>query len=365
MHHRPDLGLAQVLPSAAAGLGASDFVDDIGIGPCSVAVVCLIDGLGAELIEEHAVLFDSLADAEGGSIEAAFPTTTPTGLATLGTGRNPGEHGIVGASFWLPDEHEVLSPLHWGHRPAPIAVQPEDTVFERLHAAGIGSVTIAPQAYSRSGLTMAVLRGSHYWAAEKLNDRVARLREAVTRQEPSLVYLYWSALDRAAHEFGVTSSEFRHAANDVNTLLWRIRKELPADGVLVVTADHGMVDCTDRVWIEDEQLMSVGVRVIAGEPRMRHVYVDPDHEASDVGRRWQEVLGARSQIISRGDAIASGLFGRVEPGIDQRIGDLIAIAQGGTIMASRNFDERVSRLRGHHGAMSDAERRVPGLVVRG
>jgi hypothetical protein len=365
MRHRPDLGLAHVLPSAAAGLGASGFVDDLGVGSCTVAVVCLVDGLGAELIEDHAALFDSLADAEGGSIEAAFPTTTPTGLATLGTGRTPGQHGIVGASFWLPEEKEVLSPLHWGHNPAPLAVQPEATVFERLRDVGIPSATIAPQTYSRSGLTLAVLRGSQYYSADDVNDRTARLREVLTGKRPSLVYVYWSALDRAAHEFGITSPEWRRAASDVNSLLWQIRQELPTDGVLLVTADHGMVDCVDRVWIEDQPLLTVGVRVIAGEPRMRHIYVDPEYDTVDVVRRWQEVMGAQARVVERHEAIASGLFGHVEPGIDERIGDFIAIAQGGAIMASRTFDERVSRLRGHHGALTDAERRVPGLVIRG
>lgn len=364
MRHRSDLRLAQVLPSAAAAMGLAGFRDDLGVGRSHSVVVCLVDGLGATSIEDNADLFDSLRDADGGSIEAAFPTTTPTGLATLGTGLDPGEHGIVGASFWLAEDDRILSPLHWGRRPTPEAVQPEPTVFERVAGMGGRSFTIAPQAYVRSGLTSAALRGSDYLMADTALERAAALREVCSFGQPALAYVYWAALDRAAHEFGTTSSQWREAAKDVNELLWLLRAELPTDASMIVTADHGMVDCEERIWIEDHARLTVGVRALAGEPRMRHVYTHAEHEAADVAQRWRDVLLENAIVMLREEAIEAGLFGAVDPAIVERIGDVLAIAQGNAILASRRFDERVSLLRGHHGARTDAERRIPGLIVR-
>jgi predicted AlkP superfamily pyrophosphatase or phosphodiesterase len=364
MRHRSELGLAHVLPSAAAAVGVPGFDDDLGIGSSEIVVVCLIDGLGATLIEEDSDLFDSLSDAQGGSIEAAFPTTTPTGLATLGTGLDPGLHGIVGASFWLPEDSRILSPLHWGRRPTPEAVQPEPTVFERVAKTDVRAVTIAPQAYIRSGLTAAALRGSEYLAADSAQERAATLHEVCAARQPTLAYVYWAALDRAAHEFGIRSGQWRQAAQEVNDLLWLLRGELPTDASLVVTADHGMIDCEQRFWIEDHPRLEVGVRAIAGEPRMRHVYTRADQDAHEVAQRWRDVLADHACVMTRDEAIKAELFGSVDPGITERIGDVLALAQGGTIIASRRFDERVSLLRGHHGARSDAERRIPGLLMR-
>ena len=362
MQHRPDITLADVLTSGASAIGTPGFVDTLGVGECDTVVVCLIDGLGAEMIEQNIDLFDSVADAHGGSIEAAFPTTTPTGLATIGTGMSPGRHGFVGASFWLPEDDAILSPLHWGRDPLPQSVQPEPTVFERTAAAGVRSVTIAPAAYAHSGLTSAVLRGSEYWAAETAQDRLDRLRTVTSNGRPCLAYMYWAALDRAAHEFGMDSDKWREAALDVNALIGLLRSALPASSALVVTADHGMVDCDERVWIEDVPEMLAGVRQVAGEPRMRHIYVDGEPEV--VAHRWADVLGDRARVLLKAEAIDEGLFGEVDDDLRARIGDLLAIAQGTCILASRSFDERVSLLRGHHGALSEAERRVPGLIVR-
>lgn len=362
MQHRSDIGLADVLTSGASAVGASGFVDTLGVGECSLVVVCLIDGLGAEMIEQNIEVFDALNGAYGGSIEAAFPTTTPTGLATIGTGMSPGRHGFVGASFWLPDVGEVLSPLHWGRHPLPQSVQPEPTVFERTVAAGVRSVTIAPAAYANSGLTSAVLRGSEYLAAETARERVDRLRAVSSDGRPCLAYVYWAALDRAAHEYGLDSDTWRRAAADVDILVGMLRSALPASSALIVTADHGMVDCVERVWIEDFPEMLAGVRRIAGEPRMRHVYVDGEPDV--VAHRWSDVLGDRARVLLQAEAIDEGLFGDVDEDLSARIGDVLAIAQGTCILASRVFDERVSLLRGHHGALSDAERRVPGLIMR-
>ena len=362
MRHRSDIGLADVLTSGAAAVGAPGFVDSLGIGECPLVVVCLVDGLGAEMIEQNSDIFDSLDGALGGSIEAAFPTTTSTGLATLGTGISPGRHGLVGASFCLPDVDAVLSPLHWGRDPLPQSVQPEPTVFERTAAAGVRSVTIAPAAYANSGLTSAAMRGSQYLAAETAQARVDRLRDVSADGRPCLAYVYWAALDRAAHEFGLHSDSWRRAAIDVDGLIGMLRASLPASSALVVTADHGMVDCGERLWIEDFPELLAGVRLIAGEPRMRHVYVEDEPEV--VAHRWRAVLGDRARVLPKSEAIVEGLFGEVDEHLIARIGDVLAIAQGTCVLASRSFDERVSLLRGHHGALSDAERRVPGLIVR-
>lgn len=364
MRQLTGVGLADVLPSAAAAVGVPGFSDLMGIGSCSIAVVCLVDGLGAVSIEDNPDLFGALDDSDGGVIEAAFPTTTSTGLTTLGTGRSPGEHGIVGASFWLPEEGQILSPLHWGRHPTPQAVQPEPTIFEQVRACDVDSITIAPQAYARSGLTGAALRGSDYRSAESAAERSAQLRAIVREGRPSLVYVYWPALDRAAHEFGTRSNQWRQAAMDVNVLVAALRAELPDDGALIVTADHGMVDYQERVWIEDHERLLAGVRAIAGEPRMRHVYTHDEHDPSDIARRWQDVLGESAQVVLREDAIEADLFGPVDPGIEERIGDVLAIAQGAVILGSRRFDERVSLLSGHHGGLTDSERCIPGLVVR-
>lgn len=361
MEHAPDISLADVLPSCAASLGISGYHDRLGIGAKDVVVVVLIDGLGATAIETREDLFPVLAQARGGSIEASFPTTTATGLASLGTGVESGRHGLVGASFLLPETEAMLSPLHWGSQPSPLMVQPERTMFEVVRANDFRVAAISPVSYAGSGLTKAVLRGADYLAAEDLDQRVAAVAD-VTGSGPGLTYVYWPALDRAGHEFGIDSPQWRAAAHDVNELIDTLVTALPAHAALIVTADHGMVDGGERLWVEDHPPLMWGVRCLGGEPRMRHVYCEVG-EVADVQRRWEDCLEDRAQVRPRDEAIADGLFGPVEADIAERIGDLVVVCEPGLAIGSASVDPGLSKLPGQHGALSDDERRIPGLIL--
>ena len=46
-----------------------------------------------------------------------------------------------------------------------------------------------------------------------------------------------------------------------------------------------------------------------------------------------------------------------------RIGDLVVLPAPGIIVASRSFDPLLSSLAGQHGGLTDAERRIPALIL--
>ena len=154
--------LAQVASSAAAALGVPGMHDQVGFGEARHCVIVLVDGLGWELLSAHAEHAPTLSALTGDHEDTVFPSTTPTALASLGTGLLPGMHGMVAGTFWLPEADVVLNPLQWPAVANPIAVQPEPTVFETAAAYGVSVSTIADGKYADSGLTRAVLRGGTY-----------------------------------------------------------------------------------------------------------------------------------------------------------------------------------------------------------
>lgn len=356
--------LADVGPSAAAALGVPGFDDALKLGQSRHVVVCLVDGLGWTLLQRHRDLAPTLAAMSGGPIDACFPTTTPVGLGSFGTGLAPGEHGLVGASFLLPETERVLSPLQWGSDPNPIAVQPEPTVFETLQRAGIQVATVAPEAYRASGLTRAVLRGGAYRGADDIDSRVSAVELITAGDAPTFTYVYWQALDRVGHEFGLASDRWLTALADVETLVRRLVASLGPGATLVVTADHGMVDCPDdrRFLIDADRDLSRDVRHVAGEPRARHLYVR-DGAAGDVQAAWRERLAGHVEALTRAEVVERGYLGVVDVALADRIGDVVAIARGDAMFAS-SADARVSSLRGQHGALTDDERLIPALVHR-
>lgn len=356
--------LADVSTSAAAAVGVAGFTDSLGLGPARQVIVCLIDGLGWQSLQEHRHLAPHLVGLAGSSVQAPFPSTTPVGLATLGTGLLAGQHGLVGASFEYPETGELLSPLQWGHHPTPVAVQPEPTVFERVHRAGIRMTSLSPQAYAQSGLTRAVLRGADYRGVDDVDQRCEGVAEILRGDEPSYTYLYWPELDRVGHEAGVQSAEWRAALARVDSFVERLVSLLVPGSLLLVTSDHGMVDIPDdhRIHLDDDARLRLGVRRWAGEPRARHVYAEPGAEA-DVLSTWRQVLDPRADVMSRVEAIDRGLFGPMDPSLADRLGDVIAVPRDRWMLASA-ADPTVSRLRGQHGGLTPEEILIPALTVR-
>jgi hypothetical protein len=359
--------LADLLPSVAALLGVPGFADRLGLAglpgeaeaPGAVTVL-LVDGLGWWPWLDRLDHTPALAAMDRRQLSTTVPSTTPTALASLGTGLPPGAHGIVGASFRLPEEDRLLHPLSWVNEPHPVATQPEPTVFERVAAAGVPVMSVGATAYAGSGLTRAALRGSAYVGS----DTPEAMIEALAGRRGGLAYAYVPDLDRLGHVHGVASPEWAEGLAAVDRLVARLIDGLDPRDRLIVTADHGMVDCpaSARVRVEDLPDYSA-VTAVAGEPRLRHVYCRSG-ASEDIVRTWREVLGERAWVAGRDDVLASGLLGPIEDDYAERVGDVVVLARGDTTLVS-DADPLVSSLLGQHGSVTQAEMAIPLLQVGG
>ena len=364
--------LADVVPSVLSAMGVAGFDGPIPL-PDRVAGACvlLVDGLGAELLDSYADDAPVLAALRGQTLQVGFPSTTVAGLAAVGTGRRSGEHGMVGLSFRLPGA-DVVNALGWRPHPRgrdlrdkvpPEQVQPMPTTFERAAAAGIEVSVISGAQFTGSGLTRAVLRGGRYVGVQALGDLAACVRSAVA--DGGFCYGYHSELDLLGHVYGPGSTAWRMQLRQVDRLVESIVEALPPGGLLAVVADHGMVAVheSEVVDVDGCEPLMDGVDAIGGEPRARHVYV-ADGATDSVLAAWRETLAHRAWVVSRDEAISAGWFGdRVGDDVRFRIGDVVAAARGAAGVMRRTVEPLLSSLIGQHGSLTNAEQRVPLLLV--
>ncbi|MCZ2819939.1 alkaline phosphatase family protein [Modestobacter sp. VKM Ac-2977] len=370
--------LADVLPGVASALGLPlrrggptgaplDLAPALA-GARRVAVL-LVDGLGAELVAAHprqAPVLNALGSPVG-TLSAPCPSTTPVSLVSLGTGLPPGSHGVLGFVTEVPGEGRTLNHVHWADDPDPSQWQAQPTVFEQATAAGVSCAVVAPHAFAGSGLTRAAYRGADYASAFSPGDLVAGMHAALRTGERSLVYGYTAELDLTGHVRGVDSPSWRAQLGIVDRLVEQLVEGLPEDAVLLVTADHGMVDVpgSTRLDIGAEPALSDGVRLLAGEPRARYVHAEPG-AADDVLATWRAVLGDRAWVVSRAEAVASGVFGEVQEQLADRIGDVVALARGSWAFTDVQQEGPFgSMLAAYHGSLTPAELAIPLLAAHG
>jgi hypothetical protein len=370
---RPPVSLADVLPAAGGALGVVVRHTAMTLPEARSVVVVLVDGLGEQLLARrsgHAPVLRQLrssTDAVSLVATSGFPSTTATSMGMLGTGLLPGGHGLVGLDVLDPDRDVLFNELAWDPQVDPRAWQPVATVFEQVAAAGIDVVRIGPGYFDGSGLTEAALRGGRFVAAATLEARVDAAVEAVSGPGRQLVYLYWGDLDKTGHVHGCDSWQWGDELTSVDRWIGRLVERVGPDTLVVVTADHGMVDValTARADVAEEPELAAGVRHVGGEPRAVHLYCAPG-AAGDVLAAWRERLAGRMLLLPRDEAVRAGWFGPVRPRVLPRIGDVVGSAVGSfAVVDSRTARPELLRLIGLHGARSAAEQLVPLLAAFG
>jgi hypothetical protein len=362
--HGVRVTIAEVVPSLLSGLDVPGADNTLNLPVARRVVLLLVDGLGHELLREHAGHAPFLSSLEGRDVNAGFPSSTATSLASIGTGLLSGEHGIVGYTFEVGDE--VLNSLTWSRAAdhhhdlrkalVPEVVQPHPTLFERAAAAGVAVSAVAPLNQRSSGLTRAVLRGSWFRGAAGFGD-LALGAVAALGLDRSFCYAYHADLDTIGHFYGPGSEEWLLQLEFVDALAERIARRLPPDALLVVTADHGMITADEWIDFDTEPQLWQGVRVIAGEPRARYLHTETD-EVLDV---WREFLGARADVLTREEAVDAGWFGPVSPLAADRIGDLVVAMKDSAVLVRSQAEPLLSGLTGFHGSRTRQEMAIPVL----
>ena len=349
-------GVAHRLLAALRGAG--------DLPPVRSAVLAVVDGLGAIPLRAHAGHARTLSAAMGKKDAggAVFPTTTAAALTSLLTGTTPGGHGMVGYRVRDPHRDVLVNQLtDWDAVGIdPLSWQAAPTVFEQAAAAGHPTFAIGFSGHARSGFSRATLRGAEFVAAAWAADRVERALHLADTHDGALVYCYLPDIDKAGHKHGIDSAEWVAALEDVDAAL---SQRVP-DGVgMLVTADHGMVDVPHhrQLVLDAAGGWHDGIRHIGGEPRMLHVYTEPDADQGALLERWRRDLDGYADVVSRTEAVDAGLFGAgVTEAALGRIGDLLAIARSNyALYDAEAEDQRGRGMVGQHGALTPEEWQVP------
>ncbi|MEU8613429.1 nucleotide pyrophosphatase/phosphodiesterase family protein [Actinoplanes sp. NPDC048791] len=367
---RPAYGsasLADLMPSVSAVLGVPGATDVLGLGAELDGVdriaVLLVDGLGTYQMPVAAACAPILGELPARALTSGFPSTTPVSLVTLGTGALPGAHGILGFTLRKPDGG-ILNHIRWGDDPDPAKWQPQPTRFETAMAAGLPVTQVTRPEFEGTGLTVAANRGATFSGAADPLALSDRMLAALSR--PGLVYGYHPDLDHHGHGTGVDSPPWQEAAREVGRLVTRLADGLPEGAALLVTADHGQlnVPAEGRIDLGRDPVLAAGIVAVAGEPRVRYLYVE-DGARDDVIAAWRGVLGDKAWVLTREEAIAGGWYGPVPPEHESRIGDVVVICQGRTVIVASGWEPpAVGQLVAYHGSVTAAEMTIPLLIVR-
>ncbi|MDP9840927.1 alkaline phosphatase family protein [Streptosporangium lutulentum] len=356
--------LADLSSSLLAAVGVRG-ENPLDLAPAERVVLFLVDGMGAELLRAHPQTAPFLSAQQGGVLTAGFPATTVTSLGSLGTGVPPGEHGMLGYQLAVPGAGHLLNCLRWttpGPPVDPDVWQPTPTVYERAAAAGVPISYVGPAKFETSGFNRAVYRGVKFVGADTIDERVEGVRRALAEPRAH-VSVYYGDLDSTGHVTGWGTEAWLAQLATVDLMAERLAATLPPGAAMYVTADHGMVNVTERVDVDAILALREGVALLGGDTRARHVYAAPG-AAGAVLDIWRDILAGTAWVVSRQEAVESGWFGpRVRPEWLPRIGDVLAVPYTDCAIVASVAEPIEATFIGCHGSLTPAEQYVPLLEV--
>ncbi len=357
-------------PTTSAGRSSAEDRASLGLPRASKVCVVLVDGLGAHMLAErggHAPFLRSqLSDAL--TLTSGYPSTTAASLTMFGTGCHPGQTGMLGYTVRNDADGSLLNLVSWEDATiSPREWQPQPTLVEQLGTDSWGRrvASVGPARFVGSGLTEAALRGPRFVSADSLADRVDAACALLRTPDTDLVYLYWGDVDKLGHHHGWGSWQWGEAVELVDAEIGRLARLLPSGTLLLVTADHGMVDLLpdSRIDVATTPELDRDVALVAGEPRAVHVHTTPG-TAPDVARRWQDVLGDSAWVLLREEAEEIELFGPLSDRHRSTVGDVVVATRGRrAVVDSRTQTPSSIALVGVHGSLTPAEVEIPLLRV--
>ena len=138
-----------------------------------------------------------------------------------------------------------------------------------------------------------------------------------------------------------------------------------ADTLLIVTADHGLINSTTYDIAAMPEIAECLVIPPSIEGRAAAFYVKP-HKKNAFERAFKARFGDEFLLLSREDIYRTGIFGRGRrhPKFDDFIGDYVACAVGGTSVTYNVPGVEGHHLIGMHAGLTEDEMLVPVVIDR-
>jgi len=331
-------------------------------------VFLIIDGLGDNFLQARGG--SALAQHRRGAISAVFPSTTASAITTSFTGATPVEHGLTGWFTYFSEAACVGAPLPFQRRGErnSLGVKPAQLFIEESLFDGLArrSIVVSWRRIIDSAYNVRHCGRAERLAYDDLPGFLEQtLRAARSGPERKFIYAYWPEFDALSHQHGVGSAGVRAHFDALDQVFGEMLQKLAGtDSLLVLTADHGFIDCPPEESVELPAELSAMLRFpLCGERRVAFCYV---HDQKAFIGRASSFLGDRAAVRPSRELLDEGWFGpgRPHPRFAERIGDVALVMNGRATVKDWVPGEPRHLHIGNHGGTSDDEMHIPLVVVK-
>ncbi len=318
-------------------------------------IVMLLDGMGINILNnlpKDSFLRKNIKT----TLSSVFPPTTVAATNALLRGQTPYELGFLG---WCQyNKFENKTDTIFLKRDYYTNEKITNNLYDLLLRPNfLEQIKEVNKDLHVEAIFPAPINGSDY---ETFSEQLDRLL-MITKGSRSLSYCYFDEPDATIHREGITGPKTIEKLKYLNETVYQFRKKLDSDVLLIIVADHGLID-VEYLYVKDyKEMVETFYRLPSIEDRVKTFFVKPECKDKFVSL-FNKYFQPGFILYSKEELLKSNLFGygEINPILNSFIGEYTAISISNKAIAYE-IDE--NPFKSHHAGKTLEELSVPLIIL--
>ena len=333
-------------------------------------VLIIFDGMGKNILEHHLGENSFLRKKTDDTLSSVYPPTTTAATNSIHSGLAPIEHGWLG---WMQyfKEHDQIIELFTNkafYTQQPLDITPVSKEFLDYQDIYSKICEKHPQVYFER-----IFPSWYPNGVSSVKELRQRIVQALKTHDQNIILGYWTDPDSTIHHNGCFTKKINDIMQNINLEMENLSKEIDEETLVLITADHGIIDI-QAVFINDfEGIEECLKRPPTMELRTTSFFIKEDKKEK-FKNLFEKYFKEDFLLFSHDEFIQSGLLGNgeIHPKVHDFIGDFVSVGFGKRALtyydkSSPNVDQFKKYLlsfTSDHAGISKEEMEVPLIIFK-
>lgn len=334
----------------------NDIVDEELSSKPKHIILMILDGMGSVIIDKHQKRLPILVENKKTNISSVYPSTTSASIPACVSGKAPVETCWVGWENYVPEVDRDV-------------VFFKNTDFITNEKLDFDIKTIFPYEpfYKDLGIEYHDV-GPYFYkdGCKNFKEFTNKLSQITKKDNPTFTYAYWDNPDGVMHVEGTDSKGVKKIMKNINKHLTKFTKNMK-DTCLIITADHGHIDCEPIYIKQYKELYGMLKRMPSNEARcaffnVKEEYYTKFEETFNKLFKDKFILNKKDEFLDN-EFLGLDKYSIRHKRINELLGDYIAIGIDKYYFNCLDDGPSDFIFKSHHAGLTYDEITVPLIII--
>lgn len=370
-------GIVNLISSIEKSRGGNPKYPELKILPAKElssknVVLMILDGTGYEyLTNQGKETF--LSKNIKGKITSVLPAGTSSVLSSIYSGSSPIQTGVTGWYIFLRELGVIVESITFSAKFSKESLSRQVKINKLFNFTPVSKriktkfFHVNNKEYCYAPFSSSFAKKSEILPYKNLDEFFKQTEKAIKKNGKKYIISYYPEPDSSMHTYGTKSKIPLKKLKEIDTRLKKFLEKIKnTDTTLIITADHGLKDTTNRINFETHpKLKDMLIMPMTGESGVAYCYVKNSKK-----RYFEKYVKTKMKYICEihpsQELVKRGYFGKgeIHPELLNRIGDYTLLMRGKYASGFKLINSSNHENLGGHGGATKEEMFVPLIVIK-